>query len=292
MIGVGVSGDGAVGGSVAGSAGPLAALAGWDVPHAAAAVVGIDGVLATYGDTGRSFALASVTKPLAVLTALVAVEEGALELSDPVPVEVVAGATVRHLMAHASGLAIDRRVRAAEPGTRRIYSNAGIEVMAEMVAAATGIAFDEYFTAAVGTPLGLNATDLGPRPSRDGHSSLGDLARVVTELLSSTGLLHRSTLAEATSVQFPGLRGVVPGFGRQDPNDWGLGFEIKGTKVPHWTGSVNSAATFGHFGQAGTMLWVDPAARLGLVVLTDRAFDPWAAAAWPRLSDAVLAAYT
>ena len=88
-----------------------------------------------------------------------------------------------------------------------------------------------------------------------------------------------------------GYGGVLPGFGGQAHNDWGLGFEIRADKSPHWTGSANSPATFGHFGQSGTMFWIDPAVGLGLVALTDHDFGPWAAQAWPALSDAVLAAY-
>jgi CubicO group peptidase (beta-lactamase class C family) len=95
----------------------------------------------------------------------------------------------------------------------------------------------------------------------------------------------------ATSTVFPGLGGVLPGFGRQEPCDFGLGFEIRDHKAPHWTGSLNSPATFGHFGQAGTFLWVDPVASLALVVLTDRPFAAWAAAAWPPLSDEVVSSY-
>ena len=87
---------------------------------------------------------------------------------------------------------------------------------------------------------------------------------------------------------FPGLAGVLPGFGRQDPCDWGLGFELRDAKRPHWTGARNSAGTFGHFGQSGGFLWVDPAAAVACAVLTDTAFGPWAADAWPALSDRVL----
>jgi CubicO group peptidase (beta-lactamase class C family) len=74
-----------------------------------------------------------------------------------------------------------------------------------------------------------------------------------------------------------------------EPNDWGLGFELKDGKRPHWTGELNSPATFGHFGRSGTFLWIDPDAGIGLACLTDREFDDWAKAAWPRLSDSVLA---
>jgi len=89
-------------------------------------------------------------------------------------------------------------------------------------------------------------------------------------------------------VQFPGLVGVLPGFGRQEPNDWGLGFELRDAKAPHWTGSRNSLRTFGHFGRAGTFLWLDPDADVALACLTDLAFGDWAAEAWPRLADSVL----
>jgi CubicO group peptidase (beta-lactamase class C family) len=257
---------------------------------AAAAVVSLAGVRATHGDTKSSYALASVTKPLAALAALVAVEEGALTLDDPADESVVPGATVRHLLAHASGLAPERRRRSFPPAVRRVYSNVGIDRLGELVSAAVEMPFSEYLTEALCTPLALSATTLPGLPSRDGRSSVSDLARVVSEILSPSGLLHPSTLAEAQSVQYPGLRGVLPGFGSQVHNDWGLGFEIRGDKHPHWTGAHNSPATFGHFGQSGTMFWIDPRAQLGLVALCTEPFGEWATIGWPALSDAVLAA--
>jgi CubicO group peptidase (beta-lactamase class C family) len=89
-------------------------------------------------------------------------------------------------------------------------------------------------------------------------------------------------------VQFPGLNGVLPGYGQQRPNDWGLGFEIRDAKSPHWTGAKNSARSYGHFGQSGTLIWADPSAELALVVLTDRDFGEWALPRWPVLADAVI----
>jgi CubicO group peptidase (beta-lactamase class C family) len=74
-----------------------------------------------------------------------------------------------------------------------------------------------------------------------------------------------------------------------EPNDWGLAFELRDAKAPHWTGSRNSPRTFGHFGAAGTFLWVDPAAGVACGVLTDREFGEWAKDAWPAFGDAVLA---
>ena len=117
--------------------------------------------------------------------------------------------------------------------------------------------------------------------------SLEELLAFALELLTPR-FVAPETLAEMTSVAFPGLAGVLPGFGRQDPCDWGLGFELRDAKPGHWTGTRTSPATFGHFGGAGTFLWVDPSLRLALACLTDREFDDWALIAWPAFSDAVV----
>jgi CubicO group peptidase (beta-lactamase class C family) len=229
-----------------------------------------------------------VTKPLAALAVLVAVEEEAVRLDDPADDALLPGATLRHLLSHASGMASERPLRSFAPAQRRVYSNVGIELAAELVERATGIAFADYLREAVLAPLAMRDTSLRGSPARDGVSSAADLARVVGELLTPSGLLSAPTLADLATVQYPGLRGVLPGFGGQDPNDWGLGFEIRGHKSPHWTGGANSPRTYGHFGQSGTFVWIDPDAQLGLVALADRDFDDWARAAWPALSDAVL----
>jgi CubicO group peptidase (beta-lactamase class C family) len=202
----------------------------------------------------------------------------------------VPGATVRHLLAHASGLAPERPMRSFAPATRRVYSNVGINMLAALVERSVEMPFAAYLAEAVGKPLHLAATTLPGSAAAGGLSTVDDLARVAHELLVPSGLLHPVTLADATSVQYPGLRGVLPGFGPQDPNDWGLGFEIRDGKHPHWTGSRNSPRTYGHFGQSGSMLWVDPDARIALITLADRPFGDWAAQAWPRLADALLAA--
>jgi CubicO group peptidase (beta-lactamase class C family) len=268
----------------------LAQVSDWPVPNAAAAVISRDGVLARVGATDHLFALASLTKPLAALGALVAIEEGALNLTDPVDEQLLPGATVEHLLSHSSGLAPDTMVRSFPPAERRLYSNIGFDLLGDLVSIATTMPFVNYFHEAVTTRLGLKSTTVGELPSRDGRSSVDDLAVVVGELLAPSRLLDPSTLLDATRVHFPSLRGVLPGYGGQDPNDWGLGFEIRGHKDPHWTGRLNSPATYGHFGRAGTMFWVDPEASLGVIALADEPFGPWAAVAWPKLSDAVLAA--
>jgi CubicO group peptidase (beta-lactamase class C family) len=269
----------------------LAAIEGWPVGAAAAAVIGPSGVLDVHGPVDNPFPLASVTKPLAVLAVLVAVEEEAVSLDDPVAETLLPGATLRHVLAHASGVAPERPLRSFPPAQRRVYSNVGIELAAEHVEHATGMPFRQYFTEALVGPLRMTGMTLPGSPARDGVSTVNDLALVAHELLSPTGLLSGPMLDDLATVQYPGLRGVLPGWGMRDPNDWGLGFEIRSEKTPHWTGTANSPATYGHFGQSGTFIWIDPRARLALVALTDRDFDEWARTAWPALSDAVLTAY-
>ncbi|HSA53816.1 MAG TPA: serine hydrolase domain-containing protein, partial [Yinghuangia sp.] len=198
------------------------------------------------------------------------------------------GATVRHLLAHTAGYAFDHERVMARPGERRIYSNAGFEVLARHVEQSCDIPFAAYLDEAVFRPLGMTDSRLEGSPAAGAVSSAADLARFAAEVMAPK-LLAPATVAEATSVAFPGLDGVVPGYGLQRPNDWGLGFEIRGHKAPHWTGSRNSPATFGHFGQRGTFLWVDPAAQAATVCLTDRDFGPWAVEAWPAFNDGVLA---
>jgi CubicO group peptidase (beta-lactamase class C family) len=275
-------------------------LTGWPVPHAAAAVVGPSGVLASSGELTRRFRLASVTKPLTALATLVAVEEEAIGLDTPLAdcagmdqelAAALPGATLAHLLAHAAGIGPERRERSATPGTRRIYSNAGYEVIGGLVAAATGISFERYLAEAVFAPLGMTGAALDGSPAKDGWASVSDLIALLTELLVPSGLLHASTIRAATTPAFPGLAGVLPGYGRQADNSWGLGFEIRDGKSPHWTGAGNAPSTFGHFGRSGTFVWVDPVARLATVVLTDRDFGDWAVPAWPALSDAVLAEF-
>lgn len=259
----------------------------WPVTNAAAAVVGPRGVLASHGDVGRRFALASVTKLLVARAAQVAVEEGAVDLDTPAGPP---GSTVRHLLAHTSGLSMRSPEVIAEPGKRRIYSNAGFGVLAAALEQATEIPFDRYLAEAVFEPLGMGASALvggAEAAGFGGESSVDDLALFAGELLRPT-LVSEQMHADAVTVQFPGLAGVLPGYGSQRPNDWGLGFEIRDGKSPHWTGSLNSAATFGHFGQSGTFVWVDPVADLAVVALTDRDFGEWAHPLWPALSDGVL----
>lgn len=258
----------------------------WPVDHAAAAVTLPDGRVVTTGDQHTRFRLASLTKPMAAWAALVAVEEGVVALDEPAGQR---GCTVRHLLAHAGGYGFDDGP-VEEPGRSRRYSNTGYDVLAAHVATAAAMSFGDYLRLGVLEPLGMSDTTLEGSAAHGITSTCADVTRFVAELSEPT-LLAPTTAQGATSPQFADLAGIVPGVGRFSPCPWGLGVEIAGDKSPHWTGRSRSPRTFGHFGGAGTMMWVDPTRRCSLVALTDRPFDQWAADAlrrWAELSDAVV----
>lgn len=246
--------------------------------------------LGLHGPPDQVFPLASVTKLFSAYATLIAVQDGFLHLDEPAGEIDGVDFTVRHLLAHASGLAPDADGPSTRPGTRRTYSNHGFEVLGELVSARTGVAFADHLDLEVIQPLGLRNTNLEGSPAHGARGSVNDLLRFARELLAPT-LVDGELFDTATSVVFPGLDGVLPGFGRQSPNDWGLGFEIRDDKDPHWTSPNLSPTTFGHFGRSGSYLWVDPERRLASVGVADRDFGDWAIQGWPQLSEGIIDAF-
>lgn len=260
----------------------------WPSEHAVSVVVDGSGeIVDQHGDTQRVFQLASVTKLLSAYAFLVALEEEAIALDEPAGPE---GSTVHHLLAHTAGYDFDSETIRFAVGTRRGYSNTGFDKLAEHLEVQTGISLPQYAQEAVFAPLGMNSTQIAGSCAKDGRSTAADLAKFASELLKPT-IIAKETLADATRVHFESLAGILPGYGRQNPNDWGLGFEIRSTKNPHWTGASHPADTFGHFGQSGTFLWVDPQHSLACVTLTDKKFGQWAVDAWAPFNEQVLKAH-
>ena len=269
-------------------------LENWPADTVAAALIapgaGADET-STFGDQEHVFELASVTKLLAAYAFLMAVEEGVFELSTPCGPE---GATVRHLLAHTSGVGFDTREPQKPVGERRIYSSAGYEILAERLEEETGMTFAEYAAQGVFEPLGMSSTEIYGSAGHGGRSNVDNLLSFARELLAPT-LIDETTLRDAFTNQFGDVRGIVPGYGMQKPCPWGLGFEIKADKDPHWTGDGMPEDTVGHFGMAGTYLWVVPAwsesraAGSAMVALTDREFGDWAKPLWQETNTSIFA---
>lgn len=266
----------------------LATADAWGAGRCGVALLDRDGLVAERGSRDAALPWASVTKLVSAYTVLVLVERGDLSLEEPAGPP---GATVRHLLAHASGYAFDDPTVVSPPERTRIYSNTGFDVLAAFVEARTGAPFATLVRELVLGPLGMAGATPGDRASQGLTGTLRDMEALAWELLAPS-LVGERLVREATAPVYPALRGILPGFGLQDPCPWGLGFEIRGSKSPHWTGPRSSPSAFGHFGGSGTFLWVDPVLGLALVALTDRTFGQWAIEAWPRFSDAVIEAAT
>ena len=249
------------------------------------------GVLHEAGDVDEIFPLASVTKPIVAWSALIAVDRGLLDLEAPAGPPAPDGATIAHLLSHSSGIAVDSDERLAAPGTRRIYSNRGIEILGERLEEATGTPLETWVETTVLEPLGMASVLIPGSPAHSGEGSARDLSLFARELAAPR--LVSSALAErARTPVLPGLDGVLPGYGRQAPNPFGLGVEVRGNKSPHWTGKGNSPRTFGHFGQSGSFIWVDPVAGRQAVFLGAEPFGPVHRRTWPALGDQILALQT
>lgn len=270
--------------------------ADWPVDNVSAAVIqhgsGQSAIASMHGDTTRVFRLASLAKPLTSWAVLIAAEEGIVDLDEELP-ESFAGqrnCTLRHLLSHAGGYPFNGRTPIAAPERTRAYSNGGIELAAALVEQTSEMTFANYLRLAVFEPLGMQDSALSGSPAHRVWSTVNDVTRFLAEVRHPS-LVSAATAAEAVCVQYPTLAGMVPGVGRYAQCPWGLGFEIRGDKSPHWTGARNAPGTYGHFGGAGTLMWTDPETDVSLVALTDRPFDEWDTAAlhyWPQLADFVL----
>ncbi|MEJ5920202.1 MULTISPECIES: serine hydrolase domain-containing protein [unclassified Corynebacterium] len=267
----------------------LSSIDNWPVPRVAGAVRDGSGEWITHGDIRDRYGLASVTKLLSAHAMLVAYEEGVFDLDTDLSPRGPEGATVRHYLSHASGVGFASPKPEKPVGERRLYSSAGFDVVADAIAAETEMSFSEYLRLATFEPLGMESSALHGSAGHAGEGNVVDLMNFVDEILEPT-LLDPATVDEALTVQFPGLNGVVPGYGLQKPADWGLGFQIYSQPESRgglWFGADMPGDTVGHFGQAGTFVWLHKATGRAAIVLTERPFGDWAKPLWTEFNDAL-----
>lgn len=214
------------------------------------------------------------------------------------------------------------------PGTELIYSNTGYGILSRVAEAVTGRDFWELTWENVFEPLELHDTIARPGPELDSriarvrdvygqgrptesynsqywrdlaipwgglYGSPDDAVRfAATFLLHGDGFIVPELADEMITDQVHGLKGEVQAARVMWPIAWwGLGWELKGGKVKHWTGNLTSPRTFCHFGAAGTLLWADPTLDLAAAIFANRAtfhLWPFVPPRWATLSDALVTA--
>ncbi|HEX5827021.1 MAG TPA: serine hydrolase domain-containing protein, partial [Candidatus Limnocylindrales bacterium] len=149
----------------------LAAADRWGAGRCGVALLDRDGLVAERGSRDVALAWASVTKVASALTVLRLAELGRISLDEPAGPP---GATVRHLLAHASGLSFEEPVVVSPPERTRIYSNAGFDALAAHVEARAGTSFGRLVRELVLGPLGMSGAALAGPASQGMHGTLRD----------------------------------------------------------------------------------------------------------------------
>lgn len=209
-----------------------------------------------------------------------------------------------------------------QPGTRVTYSNAAYWVAGAALSTIVGAAFPDALREWVIEPAGLRNTFINPpaevypriarrygrtkivnapygrrlgSPAGGLFASVRDLARFAGSFNRATGLISPGALSVMTSDQTGGLAGGIDGLMTWPRCAWGIGWEVRCDKRPHWTGGLTSPRTVCHIGQGGGLVWFDPDSGLSVAILANRDLSTgWATdpARWARLNDAIVAAAT
>ena len=133
----------------------------------------------------------------------------------------------------------------------------------------------------------MRETELRGSPAAGASGPLPDLLTFARELLAPR-VVAAETLAEATAVAFPGLPGVLPGFGRQAPMDWELRTRRRRTGRARATRSAPSATSVARARSSGSIPTPASPSRVSPTASSVTGQRE----AWPVLSDAVLAELT
>lgn len=261
----------------------------------------------------RSFKWMSVTKLLVAVSFWVQSLPGSGYQGIVLPLDTPAGppldsrVVLQDLLSHSSGVPFDApsstdgqardsrmgvRFGVAHPEqslrppfTKRIYSNYGFELAGGLAREALGLEWADWVRRAILEPLGMRSTKLAGSPAWGATGPIVDLAKLAAELLSPRVLgLTESDLLRFTAPQHPGLRGVLPGYGFHKDNLWATGVELHGVKVPHYLPASFPPEVFGHFGQSGSLVWIDRAAGVAGAFLGTQKFGPMHKALWPSLN--------
>jgi uncharacterized protein YbbC (DUF1343 family)/CubicO group peptidase (beta-lactamase class C family) len=270
------------------------------------------------------FDLASLTKVVATTTSVMTlVESGKIRLQDRVAKfipEFVSGGgardqvTIEELLTHRAGLAADdpmalyigtaqeiferkyKQPLAAAPGSRFLYSDAGFEVLGELVRRVSSLPLEEFARQRIFVPLGMSDTEfrpagigrlplsrIAPTEKINGQIRRGQVhdprAYVLGGVAGHAGLFSTADdLAKFCAALLKGGGGVLSPAGVAsmlrprfygDGNLRGLGWDVA-TSFSSNRGDLFPVGSVGHTGWTGTSMWLDPATDTFVILLTNR----------------------
>jgi len=232
-----------------------------------------------YGDLEDVRAWASVSK---MAVAMAFGVESEWELHSYTQIVGPSGANIANLLSHSSGLGLEEGDSTVPVGTKRLYSNYGIDYVVQAIMEdGTPPSWLDY---RVFSGLGMSGTSLVGRPSSGVSGSTNDLVTLAEAWLRPDGI-SKGTRDRIIRPYMPALDGIVPGFGRFSPCPWGLGPEVRGEKE-HWMGDW-PPSSFGHFGQSGALMLLNADEGIGVVATSTEPFGPWAVKLWPGWTSAM-----
>lgn len=286
----------------------------------------------TYGDTSALvtsstiYDLASLTKVIATTTAaMICYDRKLLTLDDLVSKYIPAFAqngkenvTIKNLLLHNSGLAAFKRFYQEslsgnkiineiyslpleyETGTKTVYSDLGMIVLAKLIEKVTGQRFDKFCEENIFIPLKMNSTFFNPpdsikykiAPTEDDNYwrnrlIWGEVHDETSSLLGGVaghaGLF--STVADiAKSLNMILNKGNYKGIQLLDSSTINLftrRYSKNSTRALGWdtkseenssAGNLFDITSFGHTGFTGTSIWIDPTRKLFVIFLTNRVY--------------------
>ena len=249
-------------------------------------VIGPDNSAKTYGLAKERYKWASVSKLLAMHVFADAIVSGFISLDDQIDhPNIDNSVTLADLLSHSSGIKPELE-SPIEPCTKRIYSNIAFDIAEQHLIKKLGPGFEGQSVGSLfndGFKHDLNSSiEFSGSCAFTANGTFDDLILFLNEIRNPK-LIDPSIFSLLTSPHNDGLPGILPGWGHQENNTWGIGYEIKGNKDPHWMGSLASEKSYGHFGMAGTFIFHDPVNNISVALQSAKDFGPWAKHIWPPL---------
>lgn len=201
----------------------------------------------------------------------------------------------------------------AKPGTQVHYQSMGILTLAIILEKVTGASLPDYLAEKIFKPIEMESTALGIPDTwaKSGHMSrmawsqvedrpeatdwgwnsmywrklgapwggllstapdFGHFCRHLLQIHQGLdGIIAPATLRAMTTNQLTCLADLPDSTIRTMP--WGLGWQMNWPGHPRGFGSLLPAASYGHWGATGTMVWLDPTRGVYGVVLTTEPID-------------------